>query len=84
VLLIDCGTGADFEFLPRDVRVTAVDLTPAMLRRAASKVEGRHIRLLEMDAWTSGFQTTPTTRRSFISSWRWCPTRCEPSRKRSE
>jgi phosphatidylethanolamine/phosphatidyl-N-methylethanolamine N-methyltransferase len=27
-----------------------VDLTPAMLRWAASKVEGRHIRLLEMDA----------------------------------
>lgn len=50
VLLVGCGTGADFEFLPRDVEVTAVDLTPAMLRRAASKVEGRHIRLLEMDA----------------------------------
>jgi len=50
VLLVGCGTGADFEFLPRDVEVTAVDLTPAMLRRAASKLEGRHIRLLEMDA----------------------------------
>jgi ubiquinone/menaquinone biosynthesis C-methylase UbiE len=50
VLLVGCGTGADFEFLPRDVDVTAVDLTPAMLRRAAVKVGGRHIRLLEMDA----------------------------------
>ncbi len=50
VLLVGCGTGADFEFIPRDVEVTAVDLTPAMLQRAAAKVGDRHIRLLEMDA----------------------------------
>lgn len=50
VLLIGCGTGADFEFIPRDVEVTAVDLTPAMLRRAAAKIGDRRIRLLEMDA----------------------------------
>lgn len=50
VLLVGCGTGADFEFIPGDVEVTAVDLTPAMLRRAAAKVGDRHIRLLEMDA----------------------------------
>jgi phosphatidylethanolamine/phosphatidyl-N-methylethanolamine N-methyltransferase len=49
-LLVGCGTGSDFEFVPRDVEVTAVDLTTAMLRRAASKIGDRHIRLIEMDA----------------------------------
>lgn len=50
VLIVGRGTGADFEFLPPDVEVTAIDLTPAMLRRAAAKVGDRRIRLLEMDA----------------------------------
>lgn len=50
VLLVGCGTGADFEFLPRDAQCVAVDLTPAMLRRAAAKVEDRRIQLEEMDA----------------------------------
>ena len=50
LLIVGCGTGADFEFLPADVKVTAVDLTPAMLRRAAAKVGDRRIRLLEMNA----------------------------------
>ncbi len=55
VLLVGCGTGADFEFIPPEVRATAVDLTPAMLQRAAAKVGGRHIRLLEMDAMDLNF-----------------------------
>jgi len=50
VLLVGCGTGSDFEFLPRHAQYVAVDLTPAMLRRAAAKVEDREIRLAEMDA----------------------------------
>ena len=50
VLLVGCGTGPDFEFLPRETACTAVDLTPAMLRRAAAKVGDRRIRLEEMDA----------------------------------
>jgi ubiquinone/menaquinone biosynthesis C-methylase UbiE len=50
LLIVGCGTGADFEFLPADLEVTAVDLTPAMLRRAAAKVGDRRIRLLEMNA----------------------------------
>ncbi|MGE5851189.1 MAG: class I SAM-dependent methyltransferase [Candidatus Methylomirabilota bacterium] len=54
VLIVGCGTGADFEFLPSDVEVTAVDLTPAMLRLAAAKVGNRRIRLLEMDAMDLG------------------------------
>ncbi len=50
VLLVGCGTGSDFEFLPRHAHGVAVDLTPAMLRRAAGKIEDREIRLAEMDA----------------------------------
>jgi ubiquinone/menaquinone biosynthesis C-methylase UbiE len=50
LLLVGCGTGADFEFIPPDVWVTAVDLTPAMLRRAKAKVGNRRIHLVEMDA----------------------------------
>ena len=50
LLIVGCGTGADFEFLPANVEVTALDLTPAMLRRAAAKVGDRRIRLLEMNA----------------------------------
>ncbi len=34
VLVVGVGTGQDLGFLPRDVRITAVDLAPAMLRRA--------------------------------------------------
>jgi phosphatidylethanolamine/phosphatidyl-N-methylethanolamine N-methyltransferase len=49
VLILGCGTGADFEFLPSQAEVTAVDLTPAMLRRAAPKIGDRRIRLEEMD-----------------------------------
>jgi ubiquinone/menaquinone biosynthesis C-methylase UbiE len=50
VLLVGCGTGADLEFLPRQAQYIAVDLTPAMLRRAEAKVEDRQVRLAEMDA----------------------------------
>jgi phosphatidylethanolamine/phosphatidyl-N-methylethanolamine N-methyltransferase len=55
VLLVGCGTGADFEFLPENARCTAVDITPAMLRRAAAKIGNRRIRLGEMDAMDLGF-----------------------------
>ncbi len=50
VLIVGCGTGADFEFLPKGTEVTAVDLTPAMLHRARAKIGDRRIRLEEMDA----------------------------------
>lgn len=45
VLLVGAGTGLDLEYLPGDVSITAVDITPAMLercrRRAARPTEGR-------------------------------------------
>lgn len=55
VIILACGTGADFEFLPREAEITAVDLTPAMLRRAAAKMGDRHIRLEEMDVLNLGY-----------------------------
>lgn len=33
VLLVGAGTGLDLEFLPKDVEITAIDVTPAMLSR---------------------------------------------------
>lgn len=34
VLLIGCGTGADLEFIPPDVAITGLDVTPGMIERA--------------------------------------------------
>jgi phosphatidylethanolamine/phosphatidyl-N-methylethanolamine N-methyltransferase len=31
VLVVGAGTGLDFDFLPSNVHVTAIDVTPAML-----------------------------------------------------
>jgi ubiquinone/menaquinone biosynthesis C-methylase UbiE len=33
VLLVGAGTGLDLDFIPRGARVTAIDITPAMLQR---------------------------------------------------
>jgi phosphatidylethanolamine/phosphatidyl-N-methylethanolamine N-methyltransferase len=52
VLLVGAGTGLDLDFLPSTVHVTAIDVTPAMLkqleRRAA--VMGRPVTARIMDA----------------------------------
>jgi ubiquinone/menaquinone biosynthesis C-methylase UbiE len=52
VLLVGAGTGLDLDVLPSDVRITAIDVTPAMLkqleRRAASA--GRSVTTRIMDA----------------------------------
>lgn len=37
VLVVGCGTGLDFAHLPAGVRVTAGDVTPAMVRRARAR-----------------------------------------------
>ena len=39
VLVVGCGTGLDFEFVPPGVRLTAGDLTPAMVRRARDRAD---------------------------------------------
>jgi phosphatidylethanolamine/phosphatidyl-N-methylethanolamine N-methyltransferase len=52
VLIVGAGTGLDLDFLPSNVHVTAIDVTPAMLkhleRRAASS--GRSVIARTMDA----------------------------------
>lgn len=37
ILILGAGTGADIEYLPETASVTAVDLTPAMVRRTAAR-----------------------------------------------
>ena len=37
VLIPGCGTGEDLKYLPPDVEVVALDLTPAMVRRTAKR-----------------------------------------------
>jgi ubiquinone/menaquinone biosynthesis C-methylase UbiE len=54
VLLVGCGTGADFELLPASGRAVALDLTPAMLRKARGRIGERRIHLVEMDAMRLG------------------------------
>ena len=52
VLIVGAGTGLDLDFLPSNVDVTAIDVTPAMLkhleRRAAGT--GRAVTARIMDA----------------------------------
>src|SRR5688572_21151687 len=52
VLIVGAGTGLDLDFLPSDIDVTAIDVTPAMLkqleRRAAGT--GRSVTARIMDA----------------------------------
>lgn len=52
VLIVGAGTGLDLEFLPPDVQVTAVDVTPAMLRRLERRAAhtGRAVTVHTMDA----------------------------------
>lgn len=52
VLLVGVGTGADLRyFYGTKLEITAVDISPAMLAQAESKVDGaEHISFFEMDA----------------------------------
>ena len=48
LLIVGAGTGADLPYLPGDCTVLATDLTPAMLRRARSKVRrGMHLAVMD-------------------------------------
>jgi len=48
LLIIGCGTGADLPFIPQEIRVLAVDLSPAMLRQARAHLRPG-VELREMD-----------------------------------
>lgn len=50
VLIPGVGTGQDLEWLPAEARITAIDLSPDMLKRAHTKTRGRSIHLAIMDA----------------------------------
>lgn len=52
LLIVGAGTGADLPFLPPDLEVVAIDLTPAMVRRAEARAHalGRDVSLQVMDA----------------------------------
>jgi phosphatidylethanolamine/phosphatidyl-N-methylethanolamine N-methyltransferase len=51
VLIVGAGTGADLAFLPADVHIMAVDLTPAMLHRLQQRAQalGRSVKAQVMD-----------------------------------
>lgn len=52
VLIVGAGTGLDLEFLPSNVHVTAIDVTPAMLTRLQRRAAGmgRSVTARIMDA----------------------------------
>jgi ubiquinone/menaquinone biosynthesis C-methylase UbiE len=52
VLLVGAGTGLDLDYLPHDVEITAIDLTPAMLHRleARAALRGIAVHARAMDA----------------------------------
>lgn len=62
VLILGCGTGSDLEYLPGGVRVTAMDITPAMVRRTAARAETLD---LEVDARVGDARELPFEADSF-------------------
>jgi phosphatidylethanolamine/phosphatidyl-N-methylethanolamine N-methyltransferase len=40
VLIVGAGTGLDLDFLPSNVHVTAIDVTPAMLKHLERRAAG--------------------------------------------
>lgn len=60
VLIVGAGTGLDLDFLPSNVHVTAIDVTPAMLKRLERRaaVTGRPVTTHVMDARQLAFADT--------------------------
>lgn len=57
ILEVGVGTGKNVPFYPQDVSVTAIDLSPGMLRHARALAErsGAHVDLREMDVQDLAF-----------------------------
>jgi phosphatidylethanolamine/phosphatidyl-N-methylethanolamine N-methyltransferase len=56
VLLLGVGTGLDLPHIQAGMKVTGIDLSPAMLRKAQDKANGRNdVSLLEMNAQALDF-----------------------------
>jgi len=62
VLIIGAGTGLDLEFIPRQVNITAIDLTPAMVSRL--KARAAHLKL-KVDARVMDGQSLEFPKGSF-------------------
>jgi ubiquinone/menaquinone biosynthesis C-methylase UbiE len=56
-LEVGVGTGKNLDYYPDDMEITAVDLSPRMLKRAQKRAGllGLDVRLLEMDTQSLGF-----------------------------
>ena len=50
VLIVGAGTGLDLDFLPSNVDVTAIDVTPAMLKHLERRAAGMG-RLVPRESW---------------------------------
>jgi len=59
VLLLGVGTGLDFDFLPKNCEITAVDVSPAMLKKAKQKANnlGLSVDIHVMDAENLSFES---------------------------
>jgi len=57
VLEVGVGTGKNLDYYPDDIKITAVDLSPRMLKRAQKRAGllGLDVRLLEMDVQCLAF-----------------------------
>lgn len=62
ILILGCGTGADLKYLPRGASVTALDLTPGMVRRTAGRADALD---LDVDARVGNAQALPFEDDSF-------------------
>ncbi len=62
ILLLGAGTGLDLEYLPAEVAVTAIDLTPAMVRRIQSRADSMNIKV---DAQIGDAQSIPFPNETF-------------------
>ncbi|MEI6139001.1 MAG: class I SAM-dependent methyltransferase [Mariniphaga sp.] len=58
VLIVGVGTGLDLEFITEDCRITATDITTAMIARTLKKnhIYNRHLSALVMDGQKLSFQ----------------------------
>jgi len=57
VLLSGVGTGLDLPHIQAGVKITGIDLSPAMLRKAQGKANGHEVTLREMNAQALDFPT---------------------------
>lgn len=62
LLILGCGTGMDLAYLPADVEVTAIDITPAMVRQTEKRADALG---LDVDARVGDARTLPFDDESF-------------------